>query len=101
MKKPRRAVLVDVRLPGQDFSSDVLLDELELLLGNLGVTNEAAIQRVRSRPRLIRRKREAKELRASVAPGGLSAGLHHPVSPARRAPLRTTGTEVWIALPSS
>lgn len=99
MKKPRRAVLVDVRLPGQDFSSDVLLDELELLLGNLGVTTVGrAIQRRDAPdPASFVGRGKAKELRAySVALEASLLVCNDTLSPGQKSALeKTTGTEVW------
>ncbi len=46
----RKAVLVALDTPGSDFDVDVLLDELELLLANLGIASAGKIVQKRGNP---------------------------------------------------
>lgn len=99
MTGPRKAVLAAIELPKQHFPPDVLLDELDLLLGNLGI---AAVGRVIQRrsapdPAFLIGRGKAEELKAYCAAAGASLLVcNETLSPGQKINLeRVTGAEVW------
>ncbi len=99
MTGSRKAVLAALDLPGRKFPPSVLLEELKLLLENLGIETAGTIVQNRSAPDpaslLGKGKAEEAGLFASSAGASLLVS-NETLTPGQRANLKTiTGIEVW------
>lgn len=95
----RKAILAALELPRQPFSSGVLLDELKLLLENLGIETTGTIVQNRTTPdpAYLLGKGKAEEARLFAASVGATLLVcNETLTPGQRANLREiTGLEVW------
>ena len=99
MTGSRKAVLAAIDLPGRHFPPDVLLDELELLLGNLGIrtVGRATQRRNAPDPTFLIGRGKAEELKAYCAAAEASLLVcNETLSPGQKINLEgATGVEVW------
>ncbi len=95
----RKAVIAGLELPGQPFSPSVLLEEVELLLRNLGITSAGSVIQRRSRPdpAFLLGKGKAEELALFCKTLGATLLVcNESLTPGQKNNLqRTTGVEVW------
>ena len=99
MKTSRKAILTALDLPRQSFPPSVLLEELKLLLENLGIETVGTVVQNRTAPDpaslLGKGKAEEAGLFASSA-GATLLVSNETLTPGQRANLKTiTGIEVW------
>ena len=99
MNARRKAVLVALELPGQEFSPAVLLEELSLLLGNLGIETGGTVvqRRPQPDPSFLVGKGKAEEIGDFCAAVGATLLVcNECLAPGQRSSLQqVTGVEVW------
>jgi GTP-binding protein HflX len=95
----RKAVLAGLELPDQPFSSSVLLEELELLLGNLGIYSAGTViqRRARPDPAFLLGKGKAEEIALFCKTVGATLLVcNESLSPGQKSNLqKISGVEVW------
>ncbi len=95
----RKAVLAALDLPGRMFSPSTLLEELELLLGNLGIKSGGSVVQKRSRPdpALLFGKGKVEELALFCRSVGADLLVcNDTLTPGQKSNLKKeTGVEVW------
>jgi GTP-binding protein HflX len=95
----RKAVIAGLELPDQPFSPSVLLEELELLLRNLGIASAGSVIQRRSRPdpAFLLGKGKAEELALFCKSLGATLLVcNEALTPGQKNNLqRITGVEVW------
>lgn len=95
----RKAVVAGLELPDQPFSPSVLLEELELLLRNLGIASAGSVIQRRSRPdpAFLFGKGKAEEMGLFCKTVGATLLVcNESLTPGQKNNLqRTTGVEVW------
>lgn len=95
----RKAVVAGLELPDQPFSPSVLLEELELLLGNLGIASAGSVIQRRSRPdpAFLFGKGKAEEMGLFCKTVGATLLVcNESLTPGQKNNLQQiTGVEVW------
>ena len=95
----RKAVLAALDLPGRQFSPSALLEELELLLGNLGIKSAGSViqKRARPDPALLFGKGKAGELALFCKSAGADLLVcNDTLTPGQKSNLqKETGVEIW------